>query len=76
MLKQIPALVAHETDYLFPTDISADRARCEAAIAEILEANEGGMVQAQILGALEHCLLLFGGCELKRRQKAILAPIP
>jgi len=48
----------------------ADWARSEAAEAEVLEADESGLVNAQILGAAKHCFLLFVGCFRKAGPKA------
>jgi hypothetical protein len=61
---------------IFLTDTSADWARCKATKAEVLVANEAGMVQAQILGALEHCLLFFGGCVTKTAPEADIGSHP
>ena len=48
---------------------SADWARCEATKAEVLVADEGGLVQTQILGASEHCLLFLTRCITKTGPK-------
>jgi len=64
-------LVAHETNRYYLLDTSAaDRARCKAAKAEVLVANEACLVQAQILRGLEHCLLLIAGCVTKTGPEA------
>ena len=58
------------------TDTSADWACCEAAETEVLEADEPGLVYAQILGAAKHFFLLFAGCSGEAGPEADTADHP
>ena len=55
---------------------TADWARCETTKAEVLVADETGMVQAQILGALEHCFPLIGSCVTEAAPEADIGSHP